>query len=162
MKQAELARYRAMLQSQAVEAPRRSVFPARPQMTVVAVPGRPPALSTPVGPPPRRVESLFGRRAPEAVTQPPEAMVLESPVAEAAPLVRRGPLSAELAETPYHAEDLADPPPVSGPSPGIIAGWSSAKPPSAQVRLLRRLAAVVEAERQGLASRLEAVGVEAA
>jgi hypothetical protein len=40
-----------------------------------------------------------------------------------------------------------------GPAPGVIAGWSRTRPPNAQRRLLSRLGAVLQAERQGLDAR---------
>lgn len=148
MKQAELAHYRAMLLAQAAE-PRRGLFAARAKMAFVAVADHRRAVPTPLGPPLRRAESLFGRRPPEAAAPPALPRVIDA-------------ATWRLAETPYHAEDLADPPSPNGPAPGVIAGWSSLKPPGAQVRLLRRLGAVIEAERQGLAARLAAAEVGAA
>lgn len=168
MKQAELAQYRAMLQAQAAEPARRGLFGARPK----------PALAPAVvlasvgagggavgGPPPRRGGSLFGRRPPEPTTALAvvEPLVLDMPVGAVGRLRLSAPAgSHHLSETPYHADDLADAATPAGPTPGVIAGWSNAKPLSAQVRLLRRLEAVVEAERQGLDARLAVAEVNRA
>ena len=167
MKQAELQHYRAMLQAQAAEAPpRRRLFGEPSGSAVVRLTDVPHLAPTRPSLAPRRV-SLFGRRHPSPDTDTGgEPLLLETPVAGplASPqrLRLHTPVAAgHFAETPFHAEDLADPPP-SGPMPGVIAGWSAVKPPSAQIRLLRRLCAVVEAEREGLSARLEAAGIEAA
>ena len=179
MKQAEVAHYRAILQAQAAEPARRGLFGARPNpqagsaVTLARVGGAMvPAVSAaagwtprlaPSGPPPRRGHSLFGRRPVEPEAElVAEPLVLDQPVEPAARLRLRAVQDHHHSETPYHAEDLADPPSPAGPTPGIIAGWSNAKPPGAQVRLLRRLGAVVEAERQGLEARLASAGIEPA
>ena len=175
MKQAELAHYRELLRAQAVEPPRRGIFAPRlghGSRIAVAVSTAPRSegISSLAGPPPSRPGSLFGRKPPEPQTPSAilmdkltETLVLDRPVLPSVRLRREeAPDHALVSETPYHAEDLADPPTPVGPAPGIIAGWSKEKPPSAQVRLLRRLAAVIEAERQGLGARLAAAGVEAA
>ena len=166
MKQAELQHYRAMLQAQAVEAPPKRRLFGQPSAALIvgeAGPAAPPPPRQSLAP--RRV-SLFGRRRPappEALTEP---LLLDIPAAASAPVGQRlrlhTPVAAgHFAETPFHAEDLADPIP-GGPAPGVIAGWSAAKPPSAQLRLLRRLCAVVDAEHGGLRARLAAAGIEAA
>lgn len=47
--------------------------------------------------------------------------------------------------------------PGTGPAPGVIAGWSRVRPPSAQRRILARLEAVFMVEQQGLDARRAAV-----
>lgn len=173
MKQAELQHYRAILQQQMDEAPaKRRLFAAPSGPAIVRLESAPaPRAAGPI--PPARA-SLFGRRrrdpAGSVCAQDDgvagEPLLLDmGAVAPATPTPRlrlHTPVAAgHFSETPFHAEDLADPAP-NGPAPGFIAGWSTAKPPSAQLRLLRRLCAVVEAERVGLGARLAAAGVEAA
>ena len=159
MKQAELQHYRAMLQAQAVEpTPRRGLFAAHaaPRMTpptdsafrlsAASIIRRPSAI-------------LFGRRRLDAA-QPDEPLLLDAPLpgpASSAGPVRKPLTAAHFADTPFHPEDLADPPSALSLAPGVIAGWSAAKPASAETRLLRRLAAVLQAEQQGLAARLNGV-----
>ncbi|CAN5326598.1 hypothetical protein BH09PSE2_BH09PSE2_26250 [soil metagenome] len=157
MKQAELAHYRALLLAQASEPERRGLFGGRSR--AIPAPRLVVAGDTHAPPPPRPGASRFGRRPVEVDVVAETPLLLTTPAPE--PPVMRLRLSPDrhLAETPFHAEDLADPHPPAGPRPGVIAGWSTVKPPSAQTRLLRRVGCVIEAERQGLNARLAEAGV---
>ena len=159
MKQAEVQHYRAMLQAQAVEPERRGLFggPRR----AIAAPHFVAPRDTHAPPPPRPGASRFGRRPAEAAVAAVETPLLLDQPAPPLPIRQRPRPAPEhhLAETPFHEEDLADPPQPSGPRPGVIAGWSTAKPPSAQRRLLQRVSCVIEAERHGLNARLAEAGV---
>ena len=169
MKQAELQQYRVMLQAQMAETPPKRRFfgdmsgPVMVRLDEVNAPVPLRAAGVP-----RRV-SLFGRRRPTPQAEPvAEPLLLDRPAAQSdvsLPKLRLRCIEGDghFAQTPFMDDDLADAAiRTPGPAPGIIAGWSAAKPPNAQTRLLRRLCAVVEAERVGLSARLAAAGIEAA
>lgn len=178
MTAAELASFRALLQAQSpgppladrglfarmrarltvvendAPTPREPPQPARlaPRLEVVAT-AAPVPSDGPLADPPPAQPPAFGRRggwAPPTWASSPEP-------AEPVPS-RRAAASIEACSTPDELDDLrneaAPPSPrVDGPTPGVIAGWSRARPQSAQRRLLGRLEAVLLAEREGLGAR---------
>ena len=119
-------------------------------------------LLAPAAPPPRSPPA-FGRRdsegsaAPRLVlVQPAAADEPQAPPPE--PPVRRRLLGPEVFSTPdeERPQPVAAVPRGEAPAPGVIAGWSRVRPPSAQRRILARLEAVFLVEQQGLEARLAA------
>ena len=166
MTAAELASFRALLRDQAAApsrpdrslfermrsrltvveggAPARSDAPARGALAARAAAGVAwSAADDVLADPPPSEPPLFGRRSHDA----PDALE-----------ATRWSSAASRFEPPSTPDELDDrPPPPSvrrdGPAPGVIAGWSRARPPSAHQRLLGRLEAVLLAEREGLDAR---------
>ncbi len=163
----ELASFRALLRAQA-EAPRRRprLLAPRERRPVVAA-AAPVAPSPPCAPwPVSRAEilvlaasaaappPLFGRRAVDAVAATPDATA--APRLSPEPLTLRtvvSPSAPHLWEVPPTAPEPEPPPSPPAVAPG---GWTRARPPSAQRRLLGRLESVFLAERLGLDARREA------
>ena len=174
MTAAELASFRALLQAQAAAqpSPDRGLFARmRSRLTVVEGAAAPraglvqagpwprlelvaavPADERPADPPPSRPPAFGRRDGPPSPPRPPNG--------EPAVSQLRGPALADFFATPDELDDpRAEPPPPAStpkadrPTPGVIAGWSRARPPSAQRRLLGRLEAVLQAEREGLDAR---------
>lgn len=183
MTAAELASFRTLLQAQALPPPRpdRGLFARmRARLTLVerAEPsGDAPRRTLPPPPPPRLAASswdetdvrvadpppstppVFGRRetGPEAAAEPARAPA-QAPELET---VRLRPRPGSHVEEEHATPDELPAqrrPSVSAAAtpPGTIAGWSRARPPSAQRRILRRLEAVFVAELQGLDARIAA------
>lgn len=175
----ELASFRALLRAQAAGPPRRGrVFPARgrsadagaPAGVAAAAPvfagwetvAEPlPATAWPVQPladPPLRAPPLFGRReaeeAPALAERPTAPVGCAEPLTLAAALPPPAPHLWEVGPSTPEEEPSRSRAPAAAPVGG--GGWTRARPPSAQRRLLARLEAVFLAERLGLDARREA------
>ncbi len=182
MTASELASFRALLQAQTAPPPRPDggLFARmRARLTVVERGDAPPPtpLARATGPhphltlveagseedraadPPPSTPPAFGRR--DGGPPPPELPVASPrpvrPDLDAPVRLRAAAPPAELLSTP---DELDDPRPepsaparIKAPAPGVIAGWSRARPATAQRRLLGRLEAVLLAEHEGLEAR---------